>query len=59
MSNWPENGVFTAMAALNAVDACGALAAPAFKAIAGLPTEGPVPHERYKTYLPRLLNTAR
>jgi uncharacterized sulfatase len=59
MSNWPENGVFTAMAALNTVDACGALAAPAFKAIAGLPTEGQVPHERYKSYVPRLLNTAR
>jgi uncharacterized sulfatase len=59
LCNWPDSGVFTALAALNAVDACGQLAAPAFQAIAGLPTDGPVPHERYQSYVPRLLNTAR
>jgi uncharacterized sulfatase len=59
MCHWPKHGVFAALAALNAIDACGPQAAGASKIIRGLPADGPVPHERYQSYVPRLLHDAR
>ncbi len=58
LCNWPHNGIFVSLAALNAVDACGDNAAPAREAISRLPSKGPAPHARYQSYVPRLLGTA-
>jgi uncharacterized sulfatase len=49
------NGVFVSLAALNALDSLGAKASPAAQVIVGFPAEGPVPHPRYASYAPRLL----
>jgi uncharacterized sulfatase len=50
-----ENDVFTSVAALNALDALGAKAAPRADDIARLPTGGNFPHERYRSYVSRLI----
>ncbi len=50
-----KNSVFTAMAALNALHAAGSKADTVRPALRELPTSGPVPHARFKPYLPRLL----
>ncbi|MEX2114912.1 MAG: sulfatase-like hydrolase/transferase [Pirellulales bacterium] len=57
--NWPRNDLFVTLAALNAVDACGQSAAPVRAAIRQFPVQGPAPHERYQSYIPRLLDTAK
>jgi uncharacterized sulfatase len=54
-----KNDVFTAMAALNALDALGRKAAPVAAALAALPDKGPVPDPRYAPFVPRLLQDLR
>ena len=49
------NGVFTAMAAMNALSSLGRKAGPVAAAVARFPTKGPVPDPRYAPYVPRLL----
>ncbi|MDA1052829.1 MAG: sulfatase-like hydrolase/transferase [Planctomycetota bacterium] len=50
-----ENGVYTSMAALNAIDSLGAKAASAIKQIAELPTQDPKADGRMKGYVPNLI----
>jgi len=54
-ADWKKHGVFSSLAALNSLDALGAKAAPVASALATLPAKGPVPHNRYSSYVPRLL----
>jgi uncharacterized sulfatase len=55
LGDWSKNDVFTAMAALAALDALGPKAAPVMDDIRKLPAEGKVPNARYKPYVPALL----
>jgi arylsulfatase A-like enzyme len=50
-----KNNVFVSMAALNALDALGAKAAPLAEAITSFPQEGVSPDARFNSYVPRLL----
>lgn len=54
-----KNDVFTAVAALNALDALGTNAAPIAEEIARFPRSGKYPHARYNSYVPRLLEDIR
>jgi uncharacterized sulfatase len=54
-ANWNQQNVFTAIAALNSLDALGDKAAPIADAIRSLSTNGPSPHARYSSYVPRLV----
>lgn len=54
-ANWETHGVFSAMAALNSIDALGAKAASLAAPFSALPTNGPAPHARYREYVPRLV----
>ncbi|MCF7764719.1 MAG: sulfatase-like hydrolase/transferase [Verrucomicrobia bacterium] len=56
-----KHNVFVSMAALNALDALGAKAAPLADTIASFPQEGVSPDARFNSYVPRLLEdlTAR
>ena len=58
-ADWAKNDLFTALAALAALDALGPKAAPCAAALKGLPTRGPSPHSRYSGYIPRLLEDLR
>ena len=53
-SDWREHGVFSALAALNALDAIGSKAAPLAALFRSIPTNGPAPDARYTSYVPRL-----
>jgi uncharacterized sulfatase len=57
--DWSQNDVFVAIAALNAVDACGGRAGALEPRLRELPRRGPVPHERYREYVGRLLERAK
>ncbi len=59
LCNWSKNDIFVTLSALNAVDACGEDAAAARAAIRQFPDQGPAPHDRYRSYIPRLLGTAK
>jgi uncharacterized sulfatase len=59
LSNWSKHDVFTAVAALNALDALGAKANRVADAIRALPSQGKVPDPRYSPYVPRLLEDLR
>lgn len=54
-ADWSKHSVFSAMAALNSLDALGPKAAPLTSLLKAAPVVGPVPDERYKPYVPRLL----
>jgi arylsulfatase A-like enzyme len=54
-SDWSKNDVFRTLAALNALDALGSKAAPLRETIQALPTKGPVPDQRYSSYVPLLV----
>jgi arylsulfatase A-like enzyme len=49
------NGVFVAMAALNAIEAIGQDAKPILPALWQIPTSGPSPDSRYDGYIPRMM----
>ncbi len=49
------HGVLTSMSALAAIEALGDIAKPLHEQIAGLNPNGPSPHERYNSYVPRLI----
>jgi arylsulfatase A-like enzyme len=53
-ADWKKHDVFSALAALNSLDALGMKAAPVAALINSLPTNGPSPHPRYNSYVPRL-----
>jgi uncharacterized sulfatase len=55
LGGWDKNGVFVAMAALNAIDALGSRATPIRDAIKTFPIEGRAPDARYNPYVPRLV----
>ena len=59
LGDWSRNDVFTALAALNALDALGPRAAPVAAAIRRPPGDGDVPDPRYAPYVPRLLEDLR
>jgi arylsulfatase A-like enzyme len=50
-----KNDVFTAVAALTALEALGLRAKPVAAAIRALPEKGALPDQRYSSYVPRLL----
>jgi uncharacterized sulfatase len=54
-ASWKSYDVFTAMAALNALDAAGDGARSMAEALRKLPTTGKLPHARYSPFVPRLL----
>lgn len=54
-ADWSRHDVFTAMAALAALEPLGDRLAEHAEAIANLPSEGESPHPRYSSYVPRLL----
>jgi len=54
-ADWNRNGVFTAIAALNALGALGPKTSTAGAAIKALPDKGASPDGRYNSYVPRLL----
>lgn len=54
-ADWKRQGVFSAMSALNSIDALGQAAASIVPALSALPTNGPAPHARYNEYVPRLI----
>ena len=58
-ADWSKNDVFTAMSALDALNAVGQKAAPYAAQIKALPTKGPAPDPRYKEYIPRILEELR
>ena len=55
LADGSRNDVFTALAALTAMDSFGAKAAGVSAGIAALPKQAAVPHERYSSYLPRMV----
>jgi arylsulfatase A-like enzyme len=55
LADWSQHDVFTALAALNAIDALGPMADPILEDVLRLPRRGPAPHARYAEYIPRLL----
>ncbi len=55
LASWEANDVFTAVAALNALDAVGDRARSVADAVKRLPTKGRVPDPRYGPYVPRLI----
>jgi uncharacterized sulfatase len=59
LSDWSQQDVFVAMAALNALDALGTKIAPVADAVRALPAKGRVPDPRYAPYVPRLLEDLR
>ena len=56
---WTRHGVFSALAALNSLEALGPKAAPLAGFFRTAPTEGPAPDARYTSYVPRLLENLR
>jgi hypothetical protein len=50
-----KNGVFTAMAALSAIEALGPKAAPLLPLVRGLKGEAGSPDPRFASYVPRLI----
>src|SRR6185436_19245786 len=54
-ADWSKNDVFTAMSAVDALNAVGQKAAPYAALIKALPKDGPAPDARYKPYIPRIL----
>ncbi len=54
-ADWKKHGVFSALAALNSLDALGAKASPLATVIKSLPTNGPSPNARFNSYVPRLV----
>lgn len=55
LADWSKGDVFTAVAALNALETLGDRLVGLKGAIGQLPKEGEVPHNRYSSYVPRLL----
>jgi uncharacterized sulfatase len=55
LCDWGNYNVFAVIAALNAVEACAGEQALLRESLKRLPSQGPVPHARYREYIPRLL----
>jgi hypothetical protein len=54
-ADWSEHDVFTAMAAIVALETLGDRLRAHADVVASLPTEGKSPHSRYSSYVPRLV----
>ena len=54
-ADWKQHDVFSALAALNSLDALGPKAAPLAALFKTMPTNGPAPDVRYKSYVARLV----
>ena len=50
-----KNGVFVSMASLSAIEALGAKAAPLHELVRTMKPTGPSPHNRFDSYVPRLI----
>ena len=60
LANWSQHDVFTALAALHALEALGQKKySLAREAILALPATGPAPDNRYAAYIPRILANLR
>ncbi|MDP3072307.1 MAG: sulfatase-like hydrolase/transferase [Opitutaceae bacterium] len=59
LAHWGRHDVFTALAALHALDALGPKVTPVRDAILALPATGPSPDSRYAAYIPRILGDLR
>jgi len=60
LANWSQHDVFTALAALHALEALGQKKySLAREAILALPATGPAPDNRYASYIPRILADLR
>ena len=55
-ADWSKNDVFTAMLALDAIEALGDKAAPIAPALKALPAKGDAPDARFREYIPRQLD---
>jgi hypothetical protein len=55
LADWSKGDVFTSVAALNSMETLGERLAGLKGAIGRLPKEGEVLHNRYSSYVPRLL----
>jgi uncharacterized sulfatase len=60
LADWSKNDVFTALAALHAIESLGQKKyAAARETILALPASGPSPDSRYAAYIPRILGDLR
>ncbi|MBX9788993.1 MAG: sulfatase [Pirellulales bacterium] len=57
LADWSKQDVFTVMAALGAFDPWEPVDRALGERLAELPKRGPLPHQRYASYVPRLLET--
>jgi hypothetical protein len=55
LADWSKGDIFTSVAALNSLETLGGRLEGLKVAIGRLPKEGEVPHNRYSSYVPRLL----
>ena len=58
-ADWKKHTVFSSLAALNSLDALGMKAVPLATLIKTMPTNGPAPDARYKSYVGRLVEDLR
>jgi uncharacterized sulfatase len=54
-ADWKRHDVFSSLAALNSLEALGPNAVPLAAVFKTLPTNGPAPDARFKSYVPRLI----
>jgi uncharacterized sulfatase len=54
-ADWSRHDLFVSLAALCSLDALGDAARPVAAQIKALPATGPAPHNRFSSYVPRLL----
>ncbi len=57
--DWGDNGVFASLFALNAVHASGDHASTLHKRIRAMSDKGPAPDARYRSYVPRLIESTQ
>ncbi|MES2695503.1 MAG: sulfatase-like hydrolase/transferase, partial [Verrucomicrobiota bacterium] len=55
LAPWEKNDVFISMAALSAIEAVGAKAAPLHELVRTMKPTGPTPDDRFDSYIPRLM----
>ena len=58
-ADWTKHTVFSAIAALNSLDALGSKISPLTEVIRQMPANGPAPDARYDSYAPRLIEDLR
>jgi len=58
-ADWSRHDLFSTMAAVSALESLGSMMAQHADVVAKLPIKGKSPHERYSSYVPRLLQNLR